>query len=456
MLRQVLEDLLTPSAVFTLEVSDGLNECVAHFSHGGVRLLARSDRAGADISSRLLETNALTVDGLHRALEQARKHGFCLHEILISHGVIDTDAYRALLTSLVRDKFVHLSLWDDTYFAVTVDASPPPEVYGSDPTILAGPIDHSRLSEEVRHWLRDWSSLRGVIHSGGGRVFLTSEGRNACLDPYEKHRQVLLACRDGIDVITLSTASGAEIRELCATVVNLVRKGYVLVRPPAAPEGEELSSLIQRVEDLVPRAMAKGILLQRLADLYVAAGRGRTAVEKLEPLAEAALRNGQRTLAAEHLRTMLRVDPGNSDVFRKAFRAYLDDGEIAGALDLGVQQLDILLDLRLEPEAMEVAREFLVRTSADSEGGTLLAVTLSRSGKVQVAVSRFLTLAELFEQNGEKRLALESLDRALVLDPSHEKARAEIERLKPGFLKSILRAGNWRTPAKQGVKPAAR
>ena len=423
--RQILEQIANPKAVFTLHVSDAPNEKVLYFVNGGVRLLSYGERRGDDVESYLLKTGRLDIDALHGVLEKTRKNRKSLKEALIESKLLTTEEYSEIVNTLIRAELFDLVFWDDAYFTCYT-GSPPNEIYDSENKALVGSPDCSQLEDEISEWAKQWERQRSRLYSDRAVVCATSKGRFG-IEKLESERKRVLECAlHPVELRNLWRTSGIELPFLCDTLVELIDKKWVAVEAPPREE-ETLEHRIALLEECLPRVLGKDLVREKLVACYRKAELSEKAVETLEQLAVSALRNAQLPLAIERYKKILSIDPANLAVVERLLKAYLDNQQDKEAVTAANSHAQYLLESGDSSGAKAVAKLLKKMTGSNLEAQGILAAVSAGTGDQQHAIDQYLSIAEEYEREGDKKQAIRILRQALNSCPSSEKILARLE-----------------------------
>lgn len=432
-LADILQNLSMNRQSGTLKVTDGERTKCVYFHRGEVKYLSHGRRKNVLFGEMLLGRGVATREQVDVALAEQRSHGKLLGDVFVEMGVCTREEVDDLIRFQIEEEIYDLFTWDRGEFEF--DEGPAHEdMFDPQQQATELSFNTSHLIMEAARRIDEWERIRQIIPSSA-EVFVTFVEVASLPEDTPQVARRLLSFADGTrDVEALIKDSYFSRYEVVSTLVEMLQTGKV--RPATAEELRLGASGCldggdpERAIRLLERVLAAGEddpgLRRQLSEACIQAGRKEKAVIHLGVLGDTLFSLGRAEEAASAYERIFDVLPRHVAAHEKLARLRASMGENEEALSHYMKLVQNLVDGGRLDEAIERCREGLVLDQQSTELRSALAKIKLSSGDTEEAIEEFKYLAELFNQKGETRPAVEVYRRILQIDRRNKFAKGRL------------------------------
>ncbi|HEV3028850.1 MAG TPA: DUF4388 domain-containing protein, partial [Planctomycetota bacterium] len=237
-IANLLQMLSTAESQGFLTIAKGDDKKVIQFSPGGIHLV-RGVRRTNPLGEILVRSGAITPDRLGSLLEEQRRTGQRLGDLVVDRGVISREALAVALREQVAEEIYDLFTWSDSTFAFVEsledpsveDQSPLAEV-SLDANVMTIMIEAARRMDELER-------IRAVIPDN--RLVPKKVQLPVSFDDLELDRQAveeILSLADGVRSIERIIEESLHPKfTVLRTLYGLTERGILKIRDKREVEG---------------------------------------------------------------------------------------------------------------------------------------------------------------------------------------------------------------------------
>ncbi len=428
LLIAAFQRVIEENKVFSLLVSDGLNERVFYFALGGIRLIRVGKRKSQRLGDMFIAAGVVSEEDAERIAAAARKKKLHFGQAAAELGLVTSEQAEQALKDQIHNELLELFFWDGAELRL-VRGQPPKEVYERrrDSAVLTAPVPETL--RRVLSRVQKWSTIVGRMVSGAEVYELTER---ASEQPASELAARLFHRLDGRRNASqaIAAAETAPVESMDA-LISALAGGQIRRVPGKASQRldrDERARRIAELENALEDAVDAVIVRTRLARLCEDVGEKARAAGVWRELGEHHRRLMEDDLALAAFRECVRLLPSDF----AARERILDIHRTHGNQEEIVREGRPLVDLLIKNNLLNRARTLLVHLVAIRENDTRLirqlVTVLIGLGEREEALRYLRKLAGLLEASGVSESELKDVYvRILALNPKDAHAKKRLD-----------------------------
>ena len=348
-LAEVFQMLSASGREGTLTVASGQRKIHIWFGKGKIRLLREGGVSHTALGKILLRSGRIKPEHLTIALEEQKKSGKLLGQVLVELGFVKQEDVDECVRTQLEEEICNVFLWDDAVFEFTPG---PPEAAFADLELTGHevPFDVNEVILDAARRVDEWQKVLEEIERTRSEFEVVKKGDvevypvGFSLDEVKQVVRLVEEVRRVDEIIGRAPMSRLEVARL---LVYLLRRGYI-----RRVERKEEKKGAEEKESAAPADWRLGIsivlddadLKKRLESLLWGAATKEEAVREILTLADAMVREGKLDEAVPVYRIALDLEPDNKSVRTKLVHLYVLQWRFADAAKVLVEAYRRRLD----------------------------------------------------------------------------------------------------------------
>ena len=340
-LAEVFQMLSASGREGTLTVASGQRKIHVWFGKGKIRLLREGGVSHTALGKILLRSGRIEPEHLTIALEEQKKSGKLLGQVLVERGFVKQEDIDECVRTQLEEEICNVFLWEDATFEFTPG---PPEAAFADLALTGHevPFDVNEVILDAARRVDEWQKVLEEIERTRSEFEVVKKGD---VDAYpvgfslDEVRQVVRLVEEVRRVDEIIGRAPMSRLEVARLLVYLLRSGYI--RRVERKEKEKAKEKVLSA----PADWRLGIsivlddedLKKRLESLVWGAATKEEAVRETLALADSMVREGKLDEAVPVYRLALDLEPDNKAVRTKLVHLYVLQWRFADAAKVLVE-----------------------------------------------------------------------------------------------------------------------
>ena len=332
-LAEVFQMLSASGREGTLTVASGRRKMHIWFGKGRIRLLSEGRMSHTALGKILLRSGRIKPEQLTIALEEQKKSGKLLGQVLVELGFVKQEDVDECVRTQLEEEICNVFLWEDAEFVFTPG---PPEAAFADMELTGHeiPFDVNEVILEAARRVDEWRKVLEEIERTRSEFEVVKRGDvetypvGFSLDEVKQVVKLIEEVRRVDEIIGRAPMSRLEVARLLA---HLLRTGYI--RRVEHREEKEVKEEVPRADWRVGLSIVLDDpdLKKQLDALIWGASSKEEAIREVIALADSMVREGKLDEAVPVYRIALDLDPDNKTVRTKLVHLYVLQWRFADA-----------------------------------------------------------------------------------------------------------------------------
>jgi outer membrane protein assembly factor BamB/tetratricopeptide (TPR) repeat protein len=377
----------------------------------------------------------ISEEVLRRALEQQKRAGRLLGEVLCEMGVTTEDEVESVVRSQIEEEIFELFQWKQARFEFLDGAAPSRTSLDGYVTSLT--FDPNTLLMEAARRLDEWEIIKEKIGSLEEILILDEDAwEDYEFDELSAPERSILDLLDGErNIEDIASETSLPRFQICASLAMWLEQGKVRTLTTdelqaLARESEGANNIplaIKFYDQALTRDPDSTLFNEKLARCNELIGEARKAARFFERLGGLQWADGQQEIAVEAYEKAVALNPGSVAAHERLFEYAASAGNAAQVLSVGRALLRAYMKELKVAEAGDLCRGLLERFPEDIElRKAMINIHLDRRD-AKAAAKEYEEILELLKPTNSWAEMAEVCSKIVQLDPERDDYRALIE-----------------------------